>query len=127
VALGKHVTGKNTNFYSAAFYYPGPYANSPDCSPAAECALLKAEKAVFGVAIEGVKIVHAYSWTDGSLYMYIKTKLDKPQLKAVLDQALQERQLYVDELVLVEADYKTHKLNLKSDDHDHLTVAQLFE
>jgi len=65
-------------YYSIDFAYPGPYSNFPGNGEEPEgpgphdIALSVADKAVHAAALEmGVRMLHEYSWPDGSLYKLI--------------------------------------------------------
>lgn len=60
-----------TQVYSLEFHYPGDYGGSHTEEDADEAALYAAYKAVRRAALAvGVTLRHAYSWPDGSLYLY---------------------------------------------------------
>ena len=65
-------------YYDIEFgYYPGPYCGNPGpdrLSHDASAANIAADELVEQAAeANGIEMMHAYSWPDGSLYKYIRT------------------------------------------------------
>ena len=62
-------------YYMIQLHVPGPYANFPDC-PEGLLAMKNCNRVEREVRthLEATGLVkHAYSWSDGSLYVYVKT------------------------------------------------------
>jgi hypothetical protein len=81
------------NYYMVSFRYRGPTANCPDCSEAACEALDNAERIVTDICnLKFLDQVHAYSWTDGSLYRYFRSALDQAKFKQKLRRAFDKQE-----------------------------------
>lgn len=78
-----------SRYFSLDFKYPGPYSNIPS-SDELDLKLRMAE-ALVECALSDLfgKFVHQYSWTDGSLYKYVKVQgLTAEQIEEKLNQIL---------------------------------------
>ena len=95
------------NLYIVSFGYDGPYANFPDCAENACKALDNAEQIIFEICERKfLDHVHAYSWTDGSLYKYFRSDLKQDKFAQKLRHAFDDnktvRVLSVDALLELE-------------------------
>lgn len=69
---------------SVGFYYPGKRSNV--ASEEASEDLKKAEEYVMNTFnAKGIKCVHQYAWTDGSLYKFIATDLSENEIVGLFD------------------------------------------
>jgi len=72
------------NYFSAEFGYSGSVVNivsENEATKRADADLTKAIQEVEGALDRaGVEHLHAYAWPDGSLYRFIRTELDWPEL-----------------------------------------------
>jgi hypothetical protein len=76
-------------FYLLSFGYPGPYSNF-GFEPA-DAKLEEAEKLVSDCLTRlGYETRNAYSWTDGSLYKYVKTQDGQRRIMRLVTEALPE-------------------------------------
>jgi len=84
------------SYYSVSFGYRGPTSNFPTEKPDgsrsdASLALSNAD-AVCEAALKELELefLHAYAWTDGSLYKYVKDPRSKEELHRLLASVLSD-------------------------------------
>ncbi len=74
------------NYFNIKFYYPSPYYHQADEAPFEIQKKWMAYPKQAAILLEnfGLKSKHSYFWSDGSLYRYIETSLNRKQIQDCL-------------------------------------------
>ena len=117
----------NMNYFMVSFKYPGPYSNFPGVNQladlASEVAEITASKLLdmimvrmddSGTITYNGQHLHAYGWTDGSLYKYVRTTLSQSSLTKELNNCFKYlTTLSLDEITKIDSNSDPNKTGCK--------------
>jgi len=111
-------------YFNVSFSYQGPCVNiigEDEASNRASDACQKADHIVTDT-LKGasVRFKHAYAWPDGSLYKYVMTDLDQPELRQQLNKLFENSEVSISTIYESKPEDDPWKCGIK-------TVAEYFE